>query len=113
MLQFSEAANPPQQVASEGASASKNESLDDDEQMMEESVSEDEYLRRKEQARELFVAGDFTAAYSAYQFCAQVCAFKDQLVTLYTNMAMCSIRLMMYERAFFDCQRALELQKGT
>ena len=28
-------------------------------------------------------------------------------------MAMCSIKVSKYERAFLDCQKALELQKGT
>ena len=28
-------------------------------------------------------------------------------------MAMCSIKLCMYERAFSDCQNALAMQKGT
>jgi len=28
-------------------------------------------------------------------------------------MAMCSIKLNKYEQAFFDCQRALEMCKGT
>lgn len=74
---------------------------------------EEQYLTKKDQAKQLFVAGMFAEAYQAYLECTSICSFKDQLVTLHTNMAMCSIKLARYEQAFFDCQRALEQSKGA
>ena len=74
---------------------------------------EETYLIRKEEAKKLFTAQKYEEAYQKYRLCTQICSFKDQLVTLFTNMAMCSIKLAMYERAFLDCQQALERQKGT
>lgn len=67
-----------------------------------------EYEAQKEKAKQLFLSQSYTAAYDAYKACLDVCAFKDQLVTLYSNMAMCAIKLFRYEQAFLDCECALE-----
>lgn len=64
---------------------------------------EDSYISLKNEAKSLFVVKKYAEAYLAYQNCVKVCAFKDQLVTLQANMAMCSIKVNKYERAFADC----------
>ena len=69
--------------------------------------NEQAYSKKREEAKKLFMLGEYEAAYFTYEQSARQCAFKDQLVTLKTNMAMCSIKGGKYERAFKDCQQAL------
>ena len=66
-------------------------------------TDEDAYHKMKDEAKDLFVRGQLLEALQAYEECVKICAFKDQLVTLHTNMAMCAIKLSRYEDAFAYC----------
>jgi len=38
---------------------------------------EDLFVRRKEEAKNLFLAKEYAAAYAAYEACIAICSFKD------------------------------------
>jgi len=73
----------------------------------------DEYQTKKEAAKILFTALKYNEAFVAYRDTLDVCNFKDELVTVYSNMAMCSIKVHKYEQALVCVNSALEKSTGS
>jgi len=52
-------------------------------------------------------------AYNEYAKCLDLCEFRDDCATIYSNMSMCCLKLHMYERSMADIKVALERSQNT
>ena len=71
------------------------------------------FAEHREAAKRLFEKGKITEALETYENeCLPRAAFKDQQATVFSNMAMCSLKLGKYEQAFDSLQGALKAQRN-
>ena len=58
--------------------------------------------------KQFYEAHNYMQAYTEYCKCLDLCEFKDDIATIYSNMSMCCIKLGMYEQSMADITQALE-----
>ena len=68
---------------------------------------------QKAMAKAHYDAGRYQDAYQDYWRCLDLCKFRDDVATIYSNMTMCCLKLHMYEQAMHDITQALKRSKNT
>ncbi|XP_041370631.1 tetratricopeptide repeat protein 1-like [Gigantopelta aegis] len=100
--------------------SNKKEIIDDEEyrKTIEESLSDDEKLERKERAQELknngnklFREGNYDEAIVCYCESIEICplSFTKERSIMFSNRAACKLKQENYDDAISDCSKAIEL----
>ncbi|CAD8089325.1 unnamed protein product [Paramecium sonneborni] len=84
------------------------------------NVIKSQVILNKEQANELFKQQEFQKAIQKYTECIEELNQKqslneeelEQLVIIYSNRAQCQLKLLDYNQALFDCNKALSLNSN-
>lgn len=79
---------------------------------MDNEIRLKKFIQIKEYAKNFFVMKNYDISRHKYLQSIALCNVKEEISTLYSNMAMCSIKSEMWEQGFDDVQNAISYSRG-